>query len=285
MKLVYLDESGTGSVEQNPILVVAGVVIDADRQLLEVENRLRELADQYVLPEQRRGFVIHMRELANGGKREINGYRPNSWPSLADAMCEVIRDFHMPVVARAIPRARLAAAFPKGNYEKDLRYATTLGAQNCAIDVDESLVQACGSTEVGVLVFESNGQFDRHVLEGVNYLRFGFGSPDNPESRSVKRVRLSPLFESKAHAPALQLADFCAYVVRRFLANERNVERWFRRLDPQITRHAIFYGPGRVEQDPATGEKYVSYKFDDSVVQIPSFVYRFELPGAATERT
>jgi hypothetical protein len=64
--MIYLDESGT-SVNES-ITVVAGVIVDADKQWKSVESYIGELIDEYVPIEHQSGFVFHAKELFHGTK-------------------------------------------------------------------------------------------------------------------------------------------------------------------------------------------------------------------------
>ncbi len=61
MRLAYLDESGTGKIEHEPYAVVAGVIVNADRQYKAIEQYLAAMADQY-LPLRTTDAVFHARE-------------------------------------------------------------------------------------------------------------------------------------------------------------------------------------------------------------------------------
>lgn len=72
------DEAGIGSPTDEPISIVAAVIVHGDQQLAKVRNSLKRLADMYIPPEQREGFVFHAEELFNGGGKAFN--RQNGLP-------------------------------------------------------------------------------------------------------------------------------------------------------------------------------------------------------------
>ncbi|MGZ5790576.1 MAG: DUF3800 domain-containing protein, partial [Burkholderiaceae bacterium] len=71
MRLVYVDEAGIGSKTQEPYTVVAGVLIDADKKLDQVEAELQKIIEKLVPQQYKYNFVIHAKELWNGGKTVI----------------------------------------------------------------------------------------------------------------------------------------------------------------------------------------------------------------------
>jgi hypothetical protein len=69
VRLVYVDEAGLSNAAQEPFLVVGGVIVHADGQLLTVEDRLDQLVNEWIPADQQEGFVFHAKELFNGGGR------------------------------------------------------------------------------------------------------------------------------------------------------------------------------------------------------------------------
>lgn len=67
VRFVYLDESGTGDPGREPWVVVSAVMVHADYQLRLVEKYLSDMADDYIRPEHRLGFVFHAADMLGGG--------------------------------------------------------------------------------------------------------------------------------------------------------------------------------------------------------------------------
>src|SRR5215470_15141222 len=98
VRFVYLDEAGTGDPQVEPYVIVAGVMVDADKQWKRVENHLIDLADAFAEPEDRLGFCFHANELYTGGKREFKEKYPlqKRHDALA-SICEIPDKFSLPV--------------------------------------------------------------------------------------------------------------------------------------------------------------------------------------------
>jgi hypothetical protein len=56
MKIIYSDEAGIGDEAIEPILVVAGVIIDGDRQWPLVESEIQRILDTYIPKERQPNF-------------------------------------------------------------------------------------------------------------------------------------------------------------------------------------------------------------------------------------
>jgi hypothetical protein len=104
--MVYLDEAGISKPDLEPFVVVAGVMIHADKQWHAVEAHLSSLTDRYVPPAKREGFSFHATELFSGGKT----FTREEWPkeerwTILDQLVAIPGKFELPVVAGWVARA------------------------------------------------------------------------------------------------------------------------------------------------------------------------------------
>ena len=88
MRLVYVDEAGISDKKQEPFLVVAGVIIDTDKQLVALERHLDKIVARHIPPQHRENFVFHASHLFNGGGKVFTRNNPE-WP-LATCDCRRI---------------------------------------------------------------------------------------------------------------------------------------------------------------------------------------------------
>jgi hypothetical protein len=76
VRLVYLDEAGISNPREEPILVVAGIIVHGDDQWKNLEQEILSLRGEYIPEQFREGFVFHATELFSGGKF----FNRESWP-------------------------------------------------------------------------------------------------------------------------------------------------------------------------------------------------------------
>lgn len=122
VRLVYIDEAGISKPAQEPFLVVAGVIVDADRVLHEIENELECIMMRHIPPAQREGFIFHATELFNGGgnvfKRASNDLiGPYEWPlerrlKIADEIMAIPQKFKLPIAIGSVERANFQERVP-----------------------------------------------------------------------------------------------------------------------------------------------------------------------------
>ena len=68
VRLVYLDESGTSNPEQEPVLVVAGVIVNADQDWLGLDRHLKSIMRKR-LPEDLSTGIFHAKDIWHGEKK------------------------------------------------------------------------------------------------------------------------------------------------------------------------------------------------------------------------
>ncbi len=109
VRMVFLDESGTGGIAKEPYFVLAGVIIHADKQWKAVENHLIALMNKYSpIPWGARplNFCFHGTELYSGGKVFTRHAFPKEqrWEIL-DQLVAIPAKFDLPVVSAYVERS------------------------------------------------------------------------------------------------------------------------------------------------------------------------------------
>ena len=236
MRYIYVDEAGVSQNE--PVRVVAGVVVHPDFQWRAVENRLAEIFDAHVPPQLRPGFVFHAKHVFGMGKEERALWEPQSRWNLLNDVLGMPMDMHLPVVVGMV-RKDSSRACPPDMHKHDFEHA--MAFYYCAAAADEYLRKSTPENEVATLVSEDFPRSKRAVNAAVRLLREH--SRRAPISRMLKthferktgvrhqsgefliqRIVGNPHFEGKAGVPLLQIADACAFAFRRYFAHERHGE-------------------------------------------------------------
>src|SRR4051794_1533132 len=97
MRLIYLDEAGTSAHE--PLAIVAGVIIQGDRQWLNVNDHMLGLIDRYIPLAARENFVFHAKDVFHGTgffQREL-WPREKRWEILGE-LAKIPAMFDLPIV-------------------------------------------------------------------------------------------------------------------------------------------------------------------------------------------
>lgn len=244
-RFVYLDESGISNPKHEPFLIVAGVIVDADRQLKALERSIERIADRKIPAQHRDGFFFHAKDLF-AGEGPVFGktaalFTLEERLKIADELAALPRKLGLPVTFGIIERAKWPATFDGSSMTPKEKVAGEhLSAfMTCAIDV-EVWMRKNAPNEVTMLIVEDNKEMKVRMKETQNAFRrkdivdkLGDGQR---QYFPFKKIKTSPLFEAKEDSVALQLADFCAYVIKRRAMQDEHSIRFFSVLEPLIHR-------------------------------------------------
>lgn len=232
MQFVYFDEAGTANPKEEPILVVTGVVVDADVQWMKARNRLREITEDFFEGEVPEGALLHAKDIFGGA-----GHFPRSKYSLAKrlgllrSVLAVTDELTLPIVYGSALR-NATAVFPDllslGQAFKN-NYAHMMCFLGCVASIERLLRDVGHEEEVATLVFE-NSEESKAMVKRVHKImsdRNGMKlhvpvsmQPFFPVTRIVDTTH----FCLKDEAPLLQIADAASFCLRRYIAKSPHWE-------------------------------------------------------------
>jgi Protein of unknown function (DUF3800) len=238
VRLVYLDEAGISDRRQEPHLVVAGVIVDADRKWKELETYFRNLAvacfpDGAVDPHR---FVFHAKDIWHGNGR----FDRKKWPRpqrlrLLSQLAQVPRLFELPIVMGAIDRASVLEEIAARKLEvsaKGARQLTHAQAFLVAIQGVENWMQRKTIDEVAMLIAEDTDK----MRDTIDRFHEGYTDPDLEGDDAFRSRHIIDCvhFAKKQKSVLLQIADHCAFIIKRKLMNRADIEPFFAALSGQI---------------------------------------------------
>ena len=268
MRLGYLDESGISANE--PIAVVAGVLIDADRQWRDVESYVVELIEEFVPSQHQPGFAFSAKDLFHGTGRSAFDSRNYPRERAREALKRILgipTKFGLPIAygyvkkrgwldGRGMPPRKASAMWQAEAFSL------------CAISIENYMRNCAPPSEIAMLHAENNTDTqkagkDMHTLlrgrnlDETSLRRFQslylIGTGFIPLKRIVDVVS----FQDKQDAILLQLADACAFTIRCCLQGKPNIEEFRsaltdknsqKRFSPDDDAHT---GGGYIDSDGA----------------------------------
>jgi Protein of unknown function (DUF3800) len=239
--LVYVDEAGIGDKRQEPYLVVAGVFVDGDKKLNGVKNALERIMLRHIPKRLQEGFVFHADEVFNGGKiikrNKKDFIGPREWPierrlAIAEEIMEVLRKFKLPIAIGFTEREAFQSsmAWPEGFPESETTIAAHVATyMNCAI-MAEQWMRKETRDENCIFVVENNDDAKQMISEVHRYHQDKkIDSLLDDESKlyfPLRKIQEDPLIQPKKQSNPLILADFCAYVFKKFLMKNPHYNRF-----------------------------------------------------------
>jgi len=174
VRLVYLDESGISDNE--PCTIVAGVIIDPDRQWKLVAEYLNSLLIEYVPAEHHAGFAFHARELFHGSKIfDPREYPPERRRELLRRIVEIPSRFRLPTVygySDKVPLRNWLRMYPKKKQQREMRAVHhALTYSYCAVAIERYMREVARMEELAELIAENNKDSHGAVKEMHRILR------------------------------------------------------------------------------------------------------------------
>jgi hypothetical protein len=233
VRITYLDESGTSSRQQEPFIVVAGVLVHGDHQLNKLRQALDEVLRKHV-PSDADTLVLHTCDIY-GGNKFFDKSRKPEWT--IDKRCALLDDI------AALPK-RLNLWITFGHVEKSRFPATDLAIADDA----EAKIVAIGAAYMSCLIevdqwFRQNARRENTIVivEDNRETRKFIGEQhrihQNPEIAAtltekernyfpLRHIQEDPAFQPKRVSHPLIVADFIAFFVKRLLMKDPHAKRF-----------------------------------------------------------
>ncbi|MGW8201891.1 DUF3800 domain-containing protein [Sphingomonas bisphenolicum] len=236
MRLVYVDEAGTSANE--PVRVVSSVIVHGDEQHQKLRSELNRLIKHGVPNQFQKDFIIHAKDIFNGGKYRGSWEFKDRLDFLKEIACLPFC-FDVPIAVGVVFSgcdplpSSIDGKIARNVFEHILAFAY------CIERSDYFLRTYLDGSEVGTVIAEDVPKIRKLLsLGGVTFREhpMTLSSDDLKQNRMHKLLNLKPTensleirhiidvphFVEKAGAPLLQLADVCAFSFRRCLSRQTN---------------------------------------------------------------
>jgi hypothetical protein len=233
MRSIYLDEAGISRHSHEPVVTVAGVILHTDKQWRALREHFTSLIEEFIPEEHRDGFVFHTHEIWHGAgifdpKRYTKDRR-----ELLRALSETLTKFQLPVAWGAAKRSQIERIAGEElnirNRDKLVTEVAFMTAFSTAAYRADIWMKEYAKDECANLIVENNNELRRYARATFKSMKDGTileSFPQTADSESdlagwaehLTLVRLIdvPSFMEKRDSPPLQLADFCAYMLKRY---------------------------------------------------------------------
>jgi hypothetical protein len=224
VRLAYLDEAGIGNSTSEPFTVVAGVLVAPDDEWFEVQEAIASVGRALVMESDRKDLIFHAKDLFHGsGVFKRDRYSKEDRWEILTQLASIPKDFGLPVVWGAVDRVELAKEFPDFPPSKLAIHAQGIASMRCTLAVEKYMRENTAPKELATVVYENNPQAKQFVkqmhnrLNDPNYLTLDDRLNGNAWGRYTpfRRVIDTAHFVEKSEAKMLQLADLCAFVIKR----------------------------------------------------------------------
>jgi hypothetical protein len=228
VRLIYIDEAGLSRPQEEPYLTVAGVIVNADKELDQIEGRLGEIIKRHIPEEHQKDFVFHAHEFMSGrGIFDKGKVAIAKRLEIAKALAQIIVDLKLPLPYGYIEKKHFPQTVtpnPSTSPSELLRFAHVSAFMSCAVQIDQWMrLNAKG--EVCALIVEHNSNSQVFMKETQLYHQDKDIPGLTDEQRKyfpLQKIKEEPWFQEKRKLSPLQLADFCAYIYKRLLMDQHH---------------------------------------------------------------
>lgn len=260
-RFVYLDEAGISNLDQEPWCVVAGFVLHADGQWKGLDRYLSDMIDDIFPDGPPEGFYFRGYDLWSGNKdghfpKPENGGRftgDQRWKIL-EQLVSIPALYSLPIVFGVADRREHHFRSPEhGDGVNPLAPADEIIAEQascyfqCAMQVEKLMRDHAQDDEVALLIAE-HGPANKPVKQLHNWMRNRTNVANlvnDPELNDdwtqllpVERIVETAHFANKEDSLPLQLADICAFIIKRHMCGKEKSEPLYNKLTP-----AMLYRP------------------------------------------
>jgi len=236
MRYIFVDEAGTSANE--PVTVVVGIIASADQHVMAAERRIEEILGG-VPAAFKEGFVFSAKTILQD-QRYQSEWTSNDRLGLVKAMMAVPRRIGMTISVAVYWRGAQMAKLYDEFREAGMSVAQAdhfMAFNMCLACADGYIRDAADHSEVASVVAEDTDEMRKHLKHVVRMLRASphvlkpehqrrtvwdeeAGHPVQRGEIRVTRIRSSIHFVAKAEDPLVQVADACAYGIRRYFAEQ-----------------------------------------------------------------
>lgn len=224
-------------------MLVAGVIVHGDLQYLQTERALRQLLHEATPQGVSIPRFLHAKDIFHGSR----DFDRKAWPAegrfqLLANVGALARRIRLPIVWGAIDRVAfnrtLLAHHPKLSHSVLKQHCYASAASMAIITAEHYMKTQAPAGEVASVVFELNSEMVKQVKETHQRLREPSSLTDVPadlvrKMLPITRIIDTPSFQEKGEASILQLADYCAFTIKRTLARANRWESLYAPIEAQ----------------------------------------------------
>jgi hypothetical protein len=243
LRIVYLDAAGLSKKEDEPLTVVAGVIVHPDKQWRAINTYLSNLADEYVGRPRRFDFYFHAHEIFHGTNTlHRDKYDKETRFRILDRLVAIPKLFDSPIVWGYAPR-KLFDSDENRPPPHITQNAASCSLAFCAaaLATEHWMRSVADRDEIAMVVMENDEQYRRLI----NQTHRTLSDPKLKHSLQVRgasdlgihRIIYPVHFEEKTDSNALQIADVCAFAIKRYLVNASQCDRFYQPLVSNLVNH------------------------------------------------
>jgi hypothetical protein len=244
VRLAFLDEAGISNPVHEPIVIIAGIIVHGDLQYKRLKGRIQQAIEDWIPPQDRDGFVFHAADLFSGA----DYFDRNVWPleirwQILEELCSIPHEFDLPIVFGFQDRSAIPREIDGARSEANIHTAATqlIAFTHCLVGIERWMRYATDPDETVLLIAEDKPEvkpafreIHRVAQSGEKIKKYIPPKLAESEELPVTRIIDDLHFTDKQGSAPLQIADVCAFAIKRRLMRKDYAYRFYGHLRPQL---------------------------------------------------
>jgi hypothetical protein len=237
----YLDEAGISENGEEPVVVVAAALTDPDRHWHEIANYYDTLADGWLqgryFAQTDGHFVFHAKDVWHGaGEWGRNRFSLQDRMAIFKQLAQAPDLLAIPICIGVVEKSQLPREF-RNITDSKLRKSLYLGSAFVMAmqSIDDWMERHCPG-RVCMMTAEDTDSTKAAIRATVRNVQTdgqGYSHEYQVEFRSRSIVD-TPNFAPKNLSPIMQMADHCAFIVRRAFTDCQHIGQYMDMIRPAI---------------------------------------------------
>jgi hypothetical protein len=241
VRIAYLDEAGVGEMRAEPYMVIAGVILNGDQDWQPIQRHLQSILRRNVPDVGRKSLIFHAKDIWHGSKHFPREKFPLELrQKIFMEIAEIPKRFHISIVVGCLHRIstmeNIKRAIP-GISQERIDILTHAEVYIHALAEIDTWMSRNAPNEVVMVIAEDRPG----VKAALNLLHDGATHDDDAywidqgaDVFYTRHIIDTVHLTDKEGSPMLQIADMCAFIIRRHLSDKPDIASAFALLEPQL---------------------------------------------------
>ena len=231
MRIAYFDEAGLASEEQEPFLVVGGLMIHGDREWQPIEHHLEQIIVSRVPAELRRGFVFHATRMFDDHSGFVNLISADERFDILRELVQLIATFKLPVSYGAVIKSTFSKELQHWKAPLRTSKAHEVAFTLCVMGLQAWFTKEAAD-EVAICIASAVEQKNLPSTLKQNFKtarKLGIVHP-----ATLVNFIDTVHFAAPRESIGLQLADIVAFVIKRYLMKKPHADELYEIIEPWL---------------------------------------------------
>jgi hypothetical protein len=240
MRLLYVDEAGISDERQEPFAVVAAVDVNGDTQWRAIDRDVSDLCKEYDVPPDVELKAYHLFR----GTGPFQSWQRERREALQSGMLKIFTRYKLQVFCGIVERGYFSAVM-NGIDPKQVDVRPQDLAFVAAVGLFEDYICGDSPAEAGIIVADVS---DRQTVIKASLSDYRQRPLPGPFQTQFNHITEPVLFADSKECWGIQLADHCAFFIKREAMGKADSEKFYDLIREQVREYLSAHPKFRQER-------------------------------------